>query len=1087
MKTTLARSSLISALLLAGAASAQTYSRTEAISYYDDTSKWVLGQTASVTCVASIPASTSCNNITNASDPSDVISAITFDSTTALPSTTSSFGKLQSTMTYNADGTLATVKDGRNLTTTLSNWKRGIPQTIQYADLRTQSAVVNDNGWIMSVTDENGYATGYGYDAMGRLSSITYPAGWSNTTRSFVPVATAEYGIPAGHWRETVTTGQHVKITYYDGMWRPLLVREYDSGNSSVKRFTRMGYDADGRLTFQSYPVDTCTSVSSACNPTAGTTTQYDALGRVTAVSQTSELGPIDTTTSYEPGFITVVTNPNGQSTISSYLTYDQPTTDWPLLISAPEGQTTTITRDPHGKPTSLTRSGGGVSATRSYSYNGFQELCRAVEPETGATLFSYDGAGNLVGSASGLPSTTACDAANSRTVSRGYDARNRLQTLTFPDGNGNQTWTYTPDGLPETVTTQNAGQAVTNSYTYNNRRMLTGESMVPDATYVGWGVGYGYNNLGYVISEAYPANVSVTYSVNALGQTTQASVGVPALGTNTVVASGASYYPNGALKQFTYGNGIVHTMTQNARMLPSKSTDCTLSGTCAVANRKLDLTYGYDGNGNVTGITDGTTGARQSRTMGYDGLDRLTSVASNMFGNAAYVYDAIDNLKQVTISGGTNARTHYYCYNATSNRLDFVKTGPNCSTSPMAIALTYDVQGNLANKNGVTTTFDYGNRLRSTAGLAYLYDAEGRRVRSDNAGTQLKYSYYAKDGRLVWQRDDVAGKRISNVYFAGSLVAEFSRPTNGPTETLTYIHTDALGSPIAKTDAAKTVVETSEYEPYGDLLNRANDDRMGYTGHVMDSASGLTYMQQRYYDPQIGRFLSVDPVTADGASGGNFNRYWYAANNPYRFNDPDGRLPADPDGGKSPCYKSPTIGCTQSLDASNDGDGEIKTLETVTVKGDQSAAGASWLDTITTPWGGWDSFKSSWGCVFQCGMPGDGSVGSLLAAFPPVISAPARLGTTALWPAASGGRTTINGIEYTVHALERMQPVGTIIQDGTMFSRGVPPSVVENAIRFGTVTPGNTAGVVVRTFENVKVVTNTAGTRVITVIKTGN
>ncbi len=48
--------------------------------------------------------------------------------------------------------------------------------------------------------------------------------------------------------------------------------------------------------------------------------------------------------------------------------------------------------------------------------------------------------------------------------------------------------------------------------------------------------------------------------------------------------------------------------------------------------------------------------------------------------------------------------------------------------------------------------------------------------------------------------------------------------------------------------------------------------------------------MQQRYYDPGIGRFLSVDPVTANGNTGGNFNRYWYANNNPYRFTDPDGR-----------------------------------------------------------------------------------------------------------------------------------------------------------------------------------------------------
>ncbi len=70
--------------------------------------------------------------------------------------------------------------------------------------------------------------------------------------------------------------------------------------------------------------------------------------------------------------------------------------------------------------------------------------------------------------------------------------------------------------------------------------------------------------------------------------------------------------------------------------------------------------------------------------------------------------------------------------------------------------------------------------------------------------------------------------------------------------------------------------------------------DGLGYTGHDMDADTGLTYMQQRYYDPKIGRFLSVDPVVVDTQTAGNFNRYWYANNNPYRFTDPDGRDSAD-------------------------------------------------------------------------------------------------------------------------------------------------------------------------------------------------
>ncbi|WP_148667899.1 RHS repeat-associated core domain-containing protein, partial [Mizugakiibacter sediminis] len=63
-----------------------------------------------------------------------------------------------------------------------------------------------------------------------------------------------------------------------------------------------------------------------------------------------------------------------------------------------------------------------------------------------------------------------------------------------------------------------------------------------------------------------------------------------------------------------------------------------------------------------------------------------------------------------------------------------------------------------------------------------------------------------------------------------------------------------------------------------------------GYTGHETDAATGLVYAQQRYYDPVLGRFLSADPVAANGGSGANFNRFRYADGNPYRYTDPDGR-----------------------------------------------------------------------------------------------------------------------------------------------------------------------------------------------------
>ena len=129
---------------------------------------------------------------------------------------------------------------------------------------------------------------------------------------------------------------------------------------------------------------------------------------------------------------------------------------------------------------------------------------------------------------------------------------------------------------------------------------------------------------------------------------------------------------------------------------------------------------------------------------------------------------------------------------------------------------------------------------------------------------------------------------KVTKFFFCACLGA-LSGVVNAQT-TVEYIHTDALGSVVAVTDASGNVIERREYEPYGAQLTPFVQNGPGYTGHVQDAATGLTYMQQRYYDPLLGIFYSVDPVTALHDPIGYFHRYKYANNNPYRFTDPDGR-----------------------------------------------------------------------------------------------------------------------------------------------------------------------------------------------------
>jgi len=132
-------------------------------------------------------------------------------------------------------------------------------------------------------------------------------------------------------------------------------------------------------------------------------------------------------------------------------------------------------------------------------------------------------------------------------------------------------------------------------------------------------------------------------------------------------------------------------------------------------------------------------------------------------------------------------------------------------------------------------------------------------------------------------------------------VTTEVSKSAGRPdsTTTTTFIHTDGLRSPVVETTASGAVKTRVRYEPYG-ATTLPPTQGPGYAGHVTDEKTKLSYMQQRYYDPIAGRFLSIDPVAADA---GSFNRYWYANNNPYRFIDPDGRCPKNT--GSNICIES--------------------------------------------------------------------------------------------------------------------------------------------------------------------------------------
>lgn len=852
-------------------------SRTDVTTYADREDLWVLGQVVQVV-------NTNLNRI---------VEKTGYHTTTALPTQFYSPGtvdgtsppQLLQTLTYNADGTINTAKDGRNNITTLSNWYRGVPKNISFPDGTAQSAVVNSLGQITSVTEQigplstNTATTSYLYDNGGRLTKVTYPTGdataWAAKNIAFVQVAASEYGIPAGHWRQTISHGNYRKYVYFDAMWRPVLEREHDITDiAGTDRFKRFAYHDSGELAFASYPGTSSTL-------TSGLWHYYDVLGRPTRTEQDSENGTLVTQYAYLSGFQTRVTNPRGYRTETRFQAFDQPSTDTPIEIIAavgrPEQQTTLIAKNVLGQTEALTRSGtyGGspLSMARQYVYDEQLRLCMRKEPETNTTVYGYDLAGNVSWYAEGRPTNAQTCAATrggvpiSAKTQNTYDSRNRVTLVNYPGTAVDIGTTYYADGQVNAVT---AGTSVL-TYQYNKRRLLTSEQT--QTPFINWTTTHSYSNLGHLGATTYPNGHAVSFAPNALGQATQAGT----------YATAATYFPNGALKSFTYGNGLQHTLTLNTRQLPERSRDAL------GANVVLDDTYDYDNNGNVAGITDGLPLQPGNRDMTYDALDRLVGVVAGpeQGGNGVFAYDPLDNIRQ--LDQGT--RTGRHQYDEVTNRLTALKNAAGTTLS----SYLYDDRGNLASRTEggqtYTFTFDTANRLTATSlgASSYEYDGLGRRTRETSGGLATYYQY-SRAGQLLYAEDYKTARSHLYIYLSGSLVAKRTLAHADGSLQYTYQHTDALGSLVAASDAGGAVQRRERMTAYGEPADGTWANGHGFTGHQNDAATKLVYMQQRYYDPATGRFYATDPIGSNAYTGLNFNRYAYAKNSPFTFLDPDGR-----------------------------------------------------------------------------------------------------------------------------------------------------------------------------------------------------
>ena len=374
------------------------------------------------------------------------------------------------------------------------------------------------------------------------------------------------------------------------------------------------------------------------------------------------------------------------------------------------------------------------------------------------------------------------------------------------------------------------------------------------------------------------------------------------------------SYYDDGALHTMTYPNGVVATYTYNERGW--LETLNHMSGSTLIAG----FTYEYDPtdwgkNGTRTAmeesilLPDGINRIQARVDYAYDGLYRLTREyrQGDYDYDKSYAYDRNGNRGTMVDASGTT----YYHYDYASKLLDYGTS--NTPGSPSNTNLTYDGAGNTETitppgQNPIVTThtWDWNNMLtkveEGTTTLAqFAYDGEGARISA---------TFDTGPVGFLYDNDNV----IEELGSQENLLAFYTIGSDGimsrilPSSAPMYCHGDGLASIKAMTNGTPVVVTSAySYDAWGNHLVAAGSaeypcqyvGRFGYYTHSQETDLNLLQLGARYYHPEVGRFMSADPV---GYSAG-LNQYAYVGNNPVCFSDSSGLdRNQDEDGGTTIC-----------------------------------------------------------------------------------------------------------------------------------------------------------------------------------------
>ena len=762
-------------------------------------------------------------------------------------------------------------------------------------------------------------------DATSRTSTLVYD-GNQNLVQSIDPAGKTtvnQYDTGMNLWKTTDPTSR--TTTYlYDANHHPTSVTD-PGGRTTTTAYRSDGLvqsvtNNDGKTTaFTAYDkgmptgitrADT-TTVSATYNTRGDLLTQTDGRGQTTTFTYDRRRLPVTATDAYghvataafdSNGNPSSATDRNGKTTAMVFNNLGHPVSatapdtaavttaynlaDWPVSMTDGLGHATTSGYDAAGRKISTTNALGTVIAQT--AYDGAGRVQKQRDGLNHDTWSFYDTAGRLSTTLDPLShrvDQTYDDAGRSLTLKNrrgktftfGYATDGLSASQTYPTGRVSQIVARDPVGRPKTLLSP-AGNQTALTYDAMGRVKTQSDTVISTLTWT-------YDNEGNAtdLAEAPVGGGATTH----IGRVFDALGRVTSVTDSQSNAVGYTYDNEGNVKTIVYPGNKTVTYTYDGSNRLKTVVDW--------AGRTT--TYTYDAGGRIQEM-DRANSTRQR--VFFDNANRLSGTTEEKMSGTNIVATlwqagyAFDNANRLTTFSPTPAGKTYAPPSATLTYDD-----DNQVATYNGQAITHDLDGNLGSSPVYGTllgalTWDKRNRLLSSGGVSYTYDAENRRrtstITATGAVTRYVWSRGARLDRLL-ATVNPDGSTTRYIYGSGLLYEE-TTSAGGVAQSPVYYHFDWRGDTVAMSDSTGAVVARLSYSPFGERTVESGTVTTPFCFNgkwgVMTEATGLLAMQARYYSPVLRRFLNEDP---SGFSGG-MNLYAFAGGDPIDLMDPFGLGP---------------------------------------------------------------------------------------------------------------------------------------------------------------------------------------------------